>query len=135
MTVLPSTYMLQSLDRCILLDNTLSLLARAHPSVKFIRTKAGALGFATHTTRTQSSKARNTSYSDDDEEKEEEEEESVDTDMLPTVLVYRGGHLIHNWVRVDWVIREEVGSLDLDIQSLLEKYVLQPSRSRQGTDG
>jgi hypothetical protein len=26
----------------------------------------------------------------------------VDLDMLPTMLVYRGGDLVHNWVRVDW---------------------------------
>jgi len=47
-------------------------------------------------------------YYDDEEEKtpyydeEEEEEEDVDTDMLPTLLVYRDGELVHNWVRVDW---------------------------------
>jgi hypothetical protein len=23
--------------------------------------------------------------------------------MLPTLLVYRDGELVHNWVRVDWV--------------------------------
>ena len=45
---------------------------------------------------------------DDGEEKtpyydeEEYEEEDVDTDMLPTLLVYRDGELVHNWVRVDW---------------------------------
>lgn len=26
----------------------------------------------------------------------------VDTDMLPTMLVYRDGELVYNWVRVDW---------------------------------
>jgi hypothetical protein len=39
-------------------------------------------------------------YDDDDDE--EEQEEDVDTDMLPTLLVYRDGELVHNWVRVDW---------------------------------
>jgi hypothetical protein len=43
--------------------------------------------------------------------------------MLPTILVYRDGQLVHNWVRVDWVIKEQTASLDIDIQSLLEKYV------------
>ena len=32
----------------------------------------------------------------------EEDEDAVDTDMLPTMLVYRAGELVHNWVRVDW---------------------------------
>lgn len=34
----------------------------------------------------------------------------VDTDMLPTMLVYRSGQLVHNWVRVDW----EAGLLGID---------------------
>lgn len=41
-------------------------------------------------------------YYDDEEEEDEEEEDDVDTDMLPTLLVYRDGELVHNWVRVDW---------------------------------
>jgi hypothetical protein len=47
-------------------------------------------------------------YDDREEEKapyydeEEYEEVDVDTDMLPTLLVYRDGELVHNWVRVDW---------------------------------
>lgn len=47
-------------------------------------------------------------YDDGEEEKtpyydeEEYQEEDVDTDMLPTLLVYRDGELVHNWVRVDW---------------------------------
>ena len=35
-------------------------------------------------------------------DEEEYEEVDVDTDMLPTLLVYRDGELVHNWVRVDW---------------------------------
>jgi hypothetical protein len=27
---------------------------------------------------------------------------NVDVDMLPTVLVYRGGQLEHTFIRVDW---------------------------------
>lgn len=30
------------------------------------------------------------------------DEDLVDTDMLPTMLVYQDGELVHNWVRVDW---------------------------------
>jgi hypothetical protein len=37
--------------------------------------------------------------------------------MLPTVLVYRSGQLVHTWVRVDW----EAGLLGID--ELLKRYV------------
>jgi hypothetical protein len=48
---------------------------------------------------------------------EDDNEDDVDTDMLPTMLVYRSGQLVHNWVRVDW----EAGSLGID--ELLRRYV------------
>ncbi|KAI0287291.1 hypothetical protein BC826DRAFT_56337 [Russula brevipes] len=49
------------------------------------------------------------------------DDDSVDTDMLPTMLVYRSGQLIHNWVRVDW----EAGLLGID--ELLERHdIIQP---------
>lgn len=54
---------------------------------------------------------------DEDDEYEVGEEMDVDTDMLPTMLVYRDGELVHNWVRVDW----EAG--DGGIEELLAKYV------------
>lgn len=38
----------------------------------------------------------------EDEEEVAEDEGEVDLDMLPTLLVYRDGELVHNWVRVDW---------------------------------
>ncbi|KAH7884053.1 thioredoxin-like protein [Phlebopus sp. FC_14] len=115
-----------SLDRCYALDDTLSRLARLYPHTKFLRARAAALGFASTGS---SSRRRNhiahqqtmpgkfldddeddpydngaeekTHYYDDEEEGEDEEED-VDTDMLPTLLVYRDGELVHNWVRVDW---------------------------------
>jgi hypothetical protein len=51
----------------------------------------------------------------DDDYDEEDEEIEVDTDMLPTMLVYRDGELVHNWVRVDW----EAGSAG--VEDLLER--------------
>lgn len=36
------------------------------------------------------------------DEEEQDNEVEVDTDMLPTLLVYQDGQLVHNWVRVDW---------------------------------
>lgn len=51
------------------------------------------------------------------DEDEDVDEEDVDTDMLPTILVYRSGQLVHNWVRVDW----EAGLLSVD--ELFERCV------------
>jgi hypothetical protein len=61
---------------------------------------------------------------DDDnpyDERDEEgsgDEDTVDLDMLPTMLVYRDGDLVHNWVRVDW----EAGRAG--IEELLDKLVI-----------
>lgn len=129
--------LLQSLDRCATLDDTLSRLARLHPATKFLRTRAGAIGFASHQpstshtssslhvpkqpfklTRTPSRKilvpGRYPTDEDDEDDDSEDEyasgeeaedewgDDKVDTDVLPTMLVYRGGELVHSWVRVDW---------------------------------
>lgn len=51
------------------------------------------------------------SRSDDDDDGD-----NVDLDMLPTMLVYRNGELLYNWVRVDW----EAG--DSGIEELLARY-------------
>ncbi|KAI0069965.1 hypothetical protein K474DRAFT_1680516 [Panus rudis PR-1116 ss-1] len=130
-----------SLDRCATLDDTLTRLARLYPSVKFLRGRAGALGFARSTsssrnstnllnprfrlsarqpftlTRTPSRKILvpgrypDEDYDDDEDENSEGsadegndgwDDDLVDTDVLPTLLVYRGGELVHSWVRVDW---------------------------------
>jgi hypothetical protein len=122
--------LLQSLDRCESLDNTLGKLAREHASIKFLRAKASAVGFASgpsaapkRTTLSPSTKRSIKSgtireededdpygeaeynekeHEDEDDEPDFDDEDNVDTDMLPTMLVYRGGDLVYNWVRVDW---------------------------------
>ncbi|KAL0958537.1 hypothetical protein HGRIS_000677 [Hohenbuehelia grisea] len=53
---------------------------------------------------------------DADDSDLEPEEDDVDLDMLPTMLVYRDGELVHTWVRVDW----EAGSAG--IEDLLERH-------------
>ncbi|EIW85959.1 hypothetical protein CONPUDRAFT_160873 [Coniophora puteana RWD-64-598 SS2] len=126
-----------SLDRCYKLDDTLARLARQYPQTKFLHARAAALGFAS--TRSSGQPARTGlsvsrvskmpgRFDDDDEDPyddgqadekyysdDEEEEEDVDTDMLPTMLVYRDGELVHNWVRVDW----EAG--DAGVEDLLSR--------------
>ncbi|TDL20647.1 hypothetical protein BD410DRAFT_725254, partial [Rickenella mellea] len=133
----------QKLERCNKLDATLVQLAHVNLQTKFLRLRAGAIGFAavpstsTHPsppklaqaqmqTRIPTRSLRNSSttytdeddeddsgggeeyqYEDDvedegDEEDGREKEADVDLDMLPTLLVYKAGVLVHNWVRVDW---------------------------------
>ena len=105
-------------------------LAREHAAVKFLRAKASAVGFASGSPatpkRTRSSPSTKhsirsgTIHEEDEEdpygepecnERDQEDgegeldfddEDNVDTDVLPTMLVYRGGDLVYNWVRVDW---------------------------------
>ncbi|KAA1478684.1 hypothetical protein DENSPDRAFT_694322 [Dentipellis sp. KUC8613] len=139
-----------SLDRCDQLDDTLCRLARQHPETKFIRCRASAIGFATSSEKRTGARRPSSSYlsrsrtvpgrrtnddeedpygddekglHDEEDEDEDEDEDNVDTDMLPTMLVYRAGDLVHNWVRVDW----EAG--DAGVEDLLERHnVVEPIR-------
>lgn len=97
----------KNVDRCADLDLELTTLARLHGQTKFLRVRAAALGFA--------SGGASASAAELDEDSDEED--TVDTDMLPTMLVYRGGELVFNWVRVDW----EAGAAG--IIDLLTRYV------------
>jgi len=137
-----------SLDRCDMIDDRLARLAREHPDTKFIRCRASAIGFALipgakprnsrPPSSTYLSKSRTTprfsEQEEDDpygdavvdtpsEDEDEEDVDVVDTDMLPTMLVYRSGQLVHNWVRVDW----EAGSLGID-ELLKQHHIIQPTR-------
>jgi hypothetical protein len=120
----------QSLERCYLIDDTLTRLARIHPDTKFLHARASALGFASTSSNSRQSpppsRIRNADQDDDEEEGNEkyfddeiefaDSHADIDTDMLPTMLVYRDGELVHNWVRVDW----EAGAAG--IEELLAKY-------------
>lgn len=129
------------------MDETLSRLARQYPSVKFLRARAGALGFASTTstnghsqqisrspftlTRTPSRKilvpGRYPEEEDSDEEDDNSDSEKddgwdddgVDTDVLPTMLVYRAGELVHSWVRVDW-------EAQMGVEELLRRWAHRP---------
>ncbi|KXN91500.1 Phosducin, partial [Leucoagaricus sp. SymC.cos] len=109
-----------SLDRCFVLDDLLSQLAKDNPTTKFLRARASALEFAVVNKPKARSrqmkrplrtlKEEDEFFSDDQEDKDvdnsESDDENVDLEMLPTLLVYRDGELVHNWVRVDWVAGE-----------------------------
>jgi hypothetical protein len=95
-----------------------------YPETKFVRVRTAALGFVSTAgssassyrvcSRTHGMPGRfiddddeEDSYADEkpyygEDEDEGDQEENVDTDMLPTLLVYRDGELMHNWVHMDW---------------------------------
>ncbi|KAF7376321.1 Phosducin domain-containing protein [Mycena sanguinolenta] len=125
-----------SLDRCYLLDDALARLARIHPNTKFLRARASALGF-TSTASPPSWRGAQIKYParvheddtddpydekdfEDEEEEEDIGDDDVDLDVLPTMLVYRDGELVHNWVRVDW----EAGKAG--IEELLDRHHILP---------
>lgn len=119
------------------------------PQVKFLRARAGALGFASNASKASGpshshslskppfqlhrSKSRkilvpgryptdSDEDSDHDASEEDEsdggwEDDAVDTDVLPTLLVYRAGDLVHSWVRVDW-------EATMGVEELLRRCVL-----------
>ncbi|KAH9926286.1 uncharacterized protein BXZ73DRAFT_78790 [Epithele typhae] len=149
----------QSLDRCAIIDDTLTRLAINHPHTKFLRARAGAIGFASSTSTpglahastfnlsrfpkrglNVSSRSRieeKDEFFDDDDEKGgeddndevEEDDDNVDTDVLPTLLIYRGGELVHSWVRVDWEAKQ-------GIEELLRRHdILTSARHRGGGSG
>ncbi|KAJ7268784.1 thioredoxin-like protein [Mycena haematopus] len=128
-----------SLDRCYLLDDLLARLARIHPDTKFLRSRASALGFASAAPPSSYRGAPQSKYSarvyeddrddpyeekdvehDEEDDEEEMSDEDVDLDVLPTMLVYRDGELVHNWVRVDW----EAGKAG--IEDLLDRHHILP---------
>nr|VWO98328.1 N/A [Ganoderma boninense] len=159
-----------SLDRCANVDDALTRLARTYPHTKFLRVRAGAIGFASSQGGSKPSlinASSSKSYSrgpslgaapkrsriqekdedglfDDDDEEEDEkasdgdeddkddeqwEDDAVDTDVLPTILVYRGGDLVHSWVRVDWEAKQ-------GIEDLLKRHnILTSPRHFGGTSG
>ncbi|RDB21020.1 Phosducin-like protein [Hypsizygus marmoreus] len=120
-----------SLERCYLIDEILARLARLYPDTKFLRARASALGFACKAPaqRRQISRPSRVNRDDDEDEDDEDEHEekedyddddNVDLDMLPTMLLYRDGELVHNWVRVDW----EAG--EAGVEELLDRHRILP---------
>lgn len=146
-------------SRCHELDSTLARLARQYPNTKFIRTRAGAIGFATFMPTPKPRRSNflrnfvgqacdeedyelddDVIYNDADEEEEFEDgnqasqSEQIDSDLFPTMLVYRGGELVYTWIRVDWeadgwIKRKEGGSMDNPMEALLKGHnIIQHSK-------
>jgi hypothetical protein len=122
----------QSLERCYTLDEELSHLARLHPDTKFLRARAAVLGFASYSSSKPSSTQRAPRHriikDDDDDDpygsadKDEDLDkldDDVDVDVLPTLLAYRDGEVVHTWVRVDWEAQAVGG-----VEELLVRYAL-----------
>ncbi|KAG8715582.1 hypothetical protein FRC09_016489 [Ceratobasidium sp. 395] len=107
--------------RCSAIDEALARLARSYVSTKFVRTRASAIGFAAISSGADSSTfdsriAPRRPMTDGDDEEIDEPMIEVDTEMLPTLLIYRAGQLEHTFIRVDWEAGEG------GIQNLLVKH-------------
>ncbi|TFK47037.1 thioredoxin-like protein [Heliocybe sulcata] len=130
-----------SVDRCYALDDSLAHLARRHPGTKFLRCRAGALGFASSSSTSSSRPTRRgpsglstikdeedpygDAEAEEGEEAEDDDDDNVDVDMLPTMLVYRAGDLVFNWVRVDL----EAGRGGIEDLLLKHRVITQPTSS------
>jgi len=142
-----------SLERCAEIDEALVRAARTSPHTKFLRARAAAIGYASlgrsatgalgpKSTLSRNDKELYTLNEHSDFSKLEHtqddlggdcdyvyEEEDVDLDMLPTILVYRDGELLHTWVRVDWEAGKD------GIENFLLKHNIIARRSRPGAQG
>ena len=106
-------------------------MARLYPDTKFLRARASSLGFTSTTpvSRLRVSRPERRRHEEDDDDDDPydetnqrdddaEDEDNADLDMLPTMLVYRDGDLVHNWIRVDWEAEHA------DVEGLLDRSVL-----------
>ncbi|KDN44659.1 hypothetical protein RSAG8_05424, partial [Rhizoctonia solani AG-8 WAC10335] len=114
--------------RCAAVDEALARLARSHVSTKFLRTRASAIGFAVLNSGSGlfDPRVASTRPAESDDEYDSDRR---DTDMLPTVLVYRAGQLEHTFIRVDWEAGEG------GIPNLLIKHGVLPSMSFSANPG
>ncbi|CAE6517892.1 unnamed protein product [Rhizoctonia solani] len=119
--------------RCAAIDEALARLARSHVSTKFLRTRASAIGFAVKNSGSGlfDPRVAPTRRTESDEEYDSDpfSQVEVDTDMLPTVLVYRAGQLEHTFIRVDWEAGEG------GVPNLLIKHGVLPSMSFSANPG
>ncbi|EPQ29375.1 uncharacterized protein PFL1_03130 [Pseudozyma flocculosa PF-1] len=109
----------RGVEACAVLTSALSSLARTYPRTKFLQVQASAIGFGGARPR----------HDDGTIDEDDEEDEGGDArarqdraaDVLPTLLVYRGGELVANLVRVDL---EEAwrGGTEPAIRDLLSGY-------------
>ena len=100
---------------CAQLSSALKSIARQYPHIKFLQVRAISIGFGSSSFQQQGEEDEDESESDKILREAAAEEEAVD--VLPTILVYRSGQLVHNLVRVDldprWRKGEERDVLDL----------------------
>lgn len=98
----------KAVEQCNSLTSSLASLARQYPRTKFLQVQAAAIGFGK-------------SSGQDEEDEEYDEFDSSTLEVLPTVLVYKGGVLVANLVRVDLDPLWGQGR-EKDVRDLLEHY-------------
>ncbi|KAN0064521.1 hypothetical protein ACQY0O_002149 [Thecaphora frezii] len=120
----------KAVSACAVLTNTLSSLARNYPRTKFLQVQAAAIGFggASHGLAGGGIEEED----EDDEDGDALSREQRAMDVLPTLLVYKGGQLVANLVRIDLDDAWRGGS-EPAIRDLLARYdALITADSRSG---
>lgn len=69
--------------------------------VPAVRARATRIGFALLPPRADGTRLDRAGYHDNEDTDGEDTGRRADPDVLPTLLAYHDGELVHNWVRVD----------------------------------
>ncbi|WVF68174.1 hypothetical protein IAT40_002939 [Kwoniella sp. CBS 6097] len=107
-----------------MLHLSLNLPSSLSIPITLYRALASSLSFSLLPPTSQTHATTTSSYHDDDDE--DVPKGKPDPDVLPTMLVYKDGELEHNWVRVDWDVKED------GIEGLFRRVGILPSLHRTG---
>lgn len=93
-------------------------LARKYPAGSgegdgqtWLKARATALAFSLLPSTSLPMLAENTPDGESEPIDEEDIPRKADLDVLPTLLAYRDGELLHSWIRVDWCAPQGVEAL------------------------
>jgi hypothetical protein len=109
----------QDMPRCESVMGEILSLARKYPTDSgndggpiWLKARATALSFSLLPSTTPLSTLNENDTDESDEYADDEEApREADPDVLPTLLAYRDGELVHTWIRVDWCAPEGVEAL------------------------
>ncbi|OCF33638.1 hypothetical protein I316_04712 [Kwoniella heveanensis BCC8398] len=107
-----------------MLHLSLNLPSSLPVPVSLYRALATSLSFSLLPPTSQTHATVTSAYHDDDED--DVPKGRPDPDVLPTMLVYKDGELEHNWVRVDWDVKED------GVEGLFRRVGILPSVHKIG---
>ncbi|PWN50991.1 thioredoxin-like protein [Violaceomyces palustris] len=133
----------KSVEACAALTFSLSSLARQYPLTKFLQVRATSIGFGGGAGGSLINKHHGRGHQDDDDHYDEDDDDDDDilavmekeesaAEVLPTLLVYKGGQLVANLVRVDLDDGWKGGS-ESAVRDILSRYDALRSSSQPQT--